>query len=31
MSEKLVVGAFLVLFFSGAVFMIRQEHKVEGK
>ena len=25
MSEKLAVGAFLVLFFTGAVFMIRQE------
>lgn len=27
MSEKLAVGAFLVLFFTGAVFMIRQELK----
>ena len=25
MSEKLAVGAFLVLLFTGAVFMIRQE------
>lgn len=27
MSEKLAVGIFLVLFFTGAVFMIRQELK----
>lgn len=27
MSEKLAVGMFLVLFFTGAVFMIRQELK----
>ena len=27
MSEKLAVGLFLVLFFTGAVFMIRQEMK----
>lgn len=27
MSEKLAVGLFLVLFFTGAVFMIRQEIK----
>ena len=27
MSEKLAAGAFLVLFFTGAVFIIRQELK----
>ncbi len=27
MSEKLAVGTFLVLLFTGAVFMIRQEMK----
>ena len=27
MSEKLVVGAFMVLLFTGSVFMIRQELK----
>ncbi|MBP5793662.1 MAG: hypothetical protein J6W46_08505 [Spirochaetaceae bacterium] len=27
MSEKLAVGLFLALFFTGAVFMIRQELK----
>ena len=27
MSEKLAVGMFLVLFFTGAFFMIRQELK----
>lgn len=27
MNEKLAVGIFLVLFFTGAVFMIRQELK----
>ena len=27
MSEKMAVGLFLVLFFTGAVFMIRQELK----
>ncbi len=27
MSEKLAVAAFLVLFFTGAAFMIRQELK----
>lgn len=27
MSEKLAVGLFLALFFTGAVFMIRQEMK----
>lgn len=27
MSEKLAAGAFLVLFFTGSVFMIRQELK----
>lgn len=27
MNEKLAAGAFLVLFFTGAVFMIRQELK----